>query len=251
MRDYSVIRACWPAVASAGRRGWRRHAGRGGVLEHGAGQLDVLGDERGGVSTTPPRPGRPGGRPLHRVDRRCRCVHRRGHDRRPRGGRLRPARAPRLPGRRRRTGRQPADRRRSLAVPTRRHRAATAPGSSCGRRPMRPRSAARWSSSGSTSAVVSTPIPSGSASTRRSCAPATRGSACRPRRIGVEGGPVLVSVQGVPGADQAGKGLKEIDPARYGSLEHPGDGVLVRHLHAGRTRAAHRRAASAGCSRSG
>jgi Alpha/beta hydrolase domain len=43
------------------------------------------------------------------------------------------------------------------------------------------------------------------------------------QRIGVEGGPVLVSVKGVPGADQAGKGLKKIDPARYGTLEHPGD----------------------------
>jgi len=44
------------------------------------------------------------------------------------------------------------------------------------------------------------------------------------QRIGVEGGPVLVKVQGVPGADQAGKGLKAVDPARYGTLEHPGDG---------------------------
>jgi hypothetical protein len=44
------------------------------------------------------------------------------------------------------------------------------------------------------------------------------------QRIGVEGGPVAVSVSGVPGADAAGKGLKKIDPARYGSLEHPGDG---------------------------
>lgn len=44
------------------------------------------------------------------------------------------------------------------------------------------------------------------------------------QRIGVEGGPVLVKVD-VPGAaDAAGKGLKAIDPARYGSLEHPGDG---------------------------
>jgi len=42
--------------------------------------------------------------------------------------------------------------------------------------------------------------------------------------IGVEGGPVLVSVQGVPGSEQAGKGLKAIDPERYGTLEHPGDG---------------------------
>jgi len=44
------------------------------------------------------------------------------------------------------------------------------------------------------------------------------------QRIGVEGGPVAVSVSGVPGADAAGKGLKKIDPARYGSLEQPGDG---------------------------
>jgi hypothetical protein len=44
------------------------------------------------------------------------------------------------------------------------------------------------------------------------------------QRIGVEGGPVLVKVSGVPGAENAGKGLKAIDPARYGSLAHPGDG---------------------------
>ena len=43
------------------------------------------------------------------------------------------------------------------------------------------------------------------------------------QRIGVEGGPVLVRVQ-IPGIDVAGKGLKAIDAARYGSLEHPGDG---------------------------
>jgi hypothetical protein len=41
--------------------------------------------------------------------------------------------------------------------------------------------------------------------------------------IGVEGGPVLVTVN-VPGAEAAGKGLKKIDPARYGTLQHPGDG---------------------------
>jgi hypothetical protein len=42
------------------------------------------------------------------------------------------------------------------------------------------------------------------------------------QRIGVEGGPVLVSV---PGGDAmgAGKGIKAIDPARYGGLHHPGD----------------------------
>jgi Alpha/beta hydrolase domain len=43
------------------------------------------------------------------------------------------------------------------------------------------------------------------------------------QRIGVEGGPVLVRVE-APGAEVAGRGLKAIDPARYGSLEHPGDG---------------------------
>jgi hypothetical protein len=42
--------------------------------------------------------------------------------------------------------------------------------------------------------------------------------------IGVEGGPVLVKVSGVPGSENAGKGLKAIDPARYGTLHHPGDG---------------------------
>ena len=40
--------------------------------------------------------------------------------------------------------------------------------------------------------------------------------------IGVEGGPVAVKVN-VPGSDQAGKGLKAIDPQRYSSLKHPGD----------------------------
>jgi hypothetical protein len=40
--------------------------------------------------------------------------------------------------------------------------------------------------------------------------------------IGVMGGPVLVPVP-IPG-DVAGAGLKAIDSARYGSLEHPGDG---------------------------
>jgi len=40
--------------------------------------------------------------------------------------------------------------------------------------------------------------------------------------VGIEGGPVAVKVD-VPGAEAAGKGLKGIDPERYGSLEHPGD----------------------------
>ncbi len=43
------------------------------------------------------------------------------------------------------------------------------------------------------------------------------------QRIGVMGGPVLVKVN-VPGSSLAGKGLRAIDPARYGSLDQPGDG---------------------------
>lgn len=39
--------------------------------------------------------------------------------------------------------------------------------------------------------------------------------------IGVEGGPVLVSAP--MGEGIAGEGLRKIDPARYGSLQHPGD----------------------------
>jgi hypothetical protein len=42
--------------------------------------------------------------------------------------------------------------------------------------------------------------------------------------IGVAGGPVLTKVPNVPGADEQGKGLKALDPARYGTLRHPGDG---------------------------
>ena len=42
------------------------------------------------------------------------------------------------------------------------------------------------------------------------------------QRIGIEGGPILVEVPGA--AEQgAGKGIKAIDPARYGQLSHPGD----------------------------
>jgi hypothetical protein len=40
--------------------------------------------------------------------------------------------------------------------------------------------------------------------------------------IGINGGPVAVKVN-APGSNQAGMGLKAIDPARYGSLHHPGD----------------------------
>jgi hypothetical protein len=56
--------------------------------------------------------------------------------------------------------------------------------------------------------------------------------------IGVEGGSVLVSAPG--GESLAGKGLKKLDPARYGSLHHPGDGYsfdmytqIARALRAG------------------
>ena len=42
------------------------------------------------------------------------------------------------------------------------------------------------------------------------------------QRIGVEGGPVLVSAPGASGV--TGVGLKHLDPARYGELDHPGDG---------------------------
>ena len=42
------------------------------------------------------------------------------------------------------------------------------------------------------------------------------------QRIGVMGGPVLVSVPGA--GDIPGKGLVGLDQARYGSLNHPGDG---------------------------
>ncbi len=41
------------------------------------------------------------------------------------------------------------------------------------------------------------------------------------QHIGIEGGPVAVSVRGA--GDLAGRGLKALDPARYGDLEHPGD----------------------------
>ena len=44
------------------------------------------------------------------------------------------------------------------------------------------------------------------------------------QRIGVEGGPVLVKVEGIPGSEQQGKGMKAIDPERYSTLAHPGDG---------------------------
>src|SRR5207249_9603355 len=42
--------------------------------------------------------------------------------------------------------------------------------------------------------------------------------------IGVNGGPVITKVENIPGAEDQGKGLKVVDPARYGSLVHPGDG---------------------------
>ena len=41
------------------------------------------------------------------------------------------------------------------------------------------------------------------------------------QHIGVEGGPVAVGIEGTDGL--AGKGLKVLDPERYGDLDHPGD----------------------------
>lgn len=44
------------------------------------------------------------------------------------------------------------------------------------------------------------------------------------QRIGVEGGPTLTKLPDTyPGADLQGKGLKAVDPERYGTLSHPGD----------------------------
>lgn len=42
--------------------------------------------------------------------------------------------------------------------------------------------------------------------------------------IGVMGGPVLVEVPEPGGTHLAGQGLRKLDPARYSSLDHPGDG---------------------------
>jgi len=41
--------------------------------------------------------------------------------------------------------------------------------------------------------------------------------------VGVMGGPVLVRTNS-PGSENAGLGLRAIDPERYGTLDHPGDG---------------------------
>lgn len=41
--------------------------------------------------------------------------------------------------------------------------------------------------------------------------------------LGIEGGDVRVRVADVEGAEAAGKGLRALDPERYGDLEHPGD----------------------------
>ena len=70
---------------------------------------------------------------------------------------------------------------------------------------------------------------------RRSCARATRGSACR-RSASAWRADRCSCRSGVPGAEAAGKGLKAIDPARYGSLAASRRRLLVRHLHAGRAR---------------
>ena len=71
------------------------------------------------------------------------------------------------------------------------------------------------------------------------------------QRIGVEGGPVLVKVPGVPGRRGRGQGSQGDRPGALRLARAPGRRLLVRHLHAGRPRAAHRRGPRAGCSRSG
>ena len=61
------------------------------------------------------------------------------------------------------------------------------------------------------------------------------------QRVGVEGGPAELKVpDGFPGSEDAGQGLKAVDPGRYGSLVHPGDGFafdiftqVVRALRSG------------------
>lgn len=45
------------------------------------------------------------------------------------------------------------------------------------------------------------------------------------QRIGIEGGPIVVEAPGAAEAG-AGKGLKVIDPERYGDLHHPGDAYM-------------------------
>jgi hypothetical protein len=42
--------------------------------------------------------------------------------------------------------------------------------------------------------------------------------------IGVMGGPILVEVPEPGGTHYAGQGIRKLDPERYGSLSHPGDG---------------------------
>ena len=66
--------------------------------------------------------------------------------------------------------------------------------------------------------------------------------------IGIEGGPVAVSVPQAEAAG-AGKGIKNIDPARYGDLVHPGDAfsydIYTQVARALREPSGHRRARSA------
>ena len=71
--------------------------------------------------------------------------------------------------------------------------------------------------------------------------------------IGIEGGPVAVSVPQAEAAG-AGKGIKHIDPARYGDLVHPGDAFsydIYTQVARGAARAQRRRRARAAHARSG
>ena len=90
-------------------------------------------------------------------------------------------------------------------------------------RPIPPISAARWWSSGSTSVVGRTPTPSGRGSHEEVIREGHAWVGVSAQLIGVMGGPVLVQTN-APGSDNAGLGLRAIDPERYGTLDHPGDG---------------------------
>ena len=57
------------------------------------------------------------------------------------------------------------------------------------------------------------------------------------QRIGVEGGPVLVKVQNVPGADEPGQGSQGDRSRALRHARASGRRLLVRHLHPGRPRA--------------
>ena len=98
---------------------------------------------------------------------------------------------------------------------------------------------ARSSSSGTTSAAASTPIPTTRVSARRSRATATRGSVSRRNSSAWRAGPCSSPLP-VP-EDLAGKGSEEARPGALRLAPPSRRRLLVRHLHAGRASAAPRR----------